>query len=133
MLATMNPELKKQHEDMVAYEMIQNLKEIYERRARHERQETSQALFQCKMSEGIPVGAHVIKMIGYIQTLEKLGFPLKNELVTDVIVQSLSDNFKPFALNFNMKLIRLCHSYLACYELLKVTLKMNLNSFELSA
>ncbi|KAK8593322.1 hypothetical protein V6N12_045405 [Hibiscus sabdariffa] len=57
-LATMNPELQKQHEDMVAYEMIQNLKEIYERQARHERQETSQALFQCKMSEGILVGAH---------------------------------------------------------------------------
>ncbi|KAK8685927.1 hypothetical protein V6N13_124958 [Hibiscus sabdariffa] len=37
MLATMNPELQKQHEDMVAYEMIQNLKEIYERQARHER------------------------------------------------------------------------------------------------
>ncbi|KAK8536015.1 hypothetical protein V6N13_104631 [Hibiscus sabdariffa] len=57
-LATMNTELQKQHEDMVAYEMIQNLKEIYERQVRHERQETSQALFQCKMSEGIPVGAH---------------------------------------------------------------------------
>ncbi|KAK8593680.1 hypothetical protein V6N12_045755 [Hibiscus sabdariffa] len=37
MLATMNPELQKQYEDMVAYEMIQNLKEIYERQARHER------------------------------------------------------------------------------------------------
>ncbi|KAK8708456.1 hypothetical protein V6N13_059496 [Hibiscus sabdariffa] len=37
MLATMNPELQKQHEDMVAYEMIQNLKEIYERQACHER------------------------------------------------------------------------------------------------
>ncbi|KAK8997813.1 hypothetical protein V6N11_012350 [Hibiscus sabdariffa] len=30
MLVTMTPELQKQHEDMVAYEMIQNLKEIYE-------------------------------------------------------------------------------------------------------
>ncbi|KAK8562382.1 hypothetical protein V6N12_010465 [Hibiscus sabdariffa] len=30
MLATMTPELQKQHEDMVAYEMIHNLKEIYE-------------------------------------------------------------------------------------------------------
>ncbi|KAK8596880.1 hypothetical protein V6N12_065359 [Hibiscus sabdariffa] len=54
------------------------------------------------MSEGSPVGAYVIKMMGYIQTLEKLGFPLKDELVTDVILQSLSDSFKPFVLNFNM-------------------------------
>ncbi|KAK8669753.1 hypothetical protein V6N13_107177 [Hibiscus sabdariffa] len=34
MLATMNFELQKQHENMVAYEMIQNLKEIYEGQAR---------------------------------------------------------------------------------------------------
>ncbi|KAK9044596.1 hypothetical protein V6N11_058494 [Hibiscus sabdariffa] len=54
------------------------------------------------MSEGFPVGAHVIKMMGYIQTLEKLGFALKDELATDVILQSLSDSFKPFVLNFNM-------------------------------
>ncbi|KAK8974534.1 hypothetical protein V6N11_053667 [Hibiscus sabdariffa] len=31
-----------------------------------------------------------------------LGFPLKNELATDVILQSLPDSFKPFVLNFNM-------------------------------
>ncbi|KAK8595445.1 hypothetical protein V6N13_016814 [Hibiscus sabdariffa] len=54
------------------------------------------------MSEGTPVGAHVIKMMGYIQTLEKLGFALNNELATDIILQSLSDSFKQFILNFNM-------------------------------
>ncbi|KAK8708615.1 hypothetical protein V6N13_059653 [Hibiscus sabdariffa] len=57
---------------MVAYEMIQNLKEIYEEQARQERYETSKALFQSKMSEGSPVGALVIKMMGYIQALENL-------------------------------------------------------------
>ncbi|KAK8701343.1 hypothetical protein V6N13_019731 [Hibiscus sabdariffa] len=102
MLATMDSELQKQHENMVAYEMIQNLKEIYEGQARQERYETSKALFQCKMTEGTPVGAHVIKMMGYVQTLEKLGFPLKNELATDLILQSLPGSFKPFVLNFNM-------------------------------
>ncbi|KAK8980543.1 hypothetical protein V6N11_074154 [Hibiscus sabdariffa] len=102
MLATMNSELQKQHENMVAYEMIQNLKEIYEGQARQERYETSKALFQCKMTEGTPEGAHVIKMMGYIQTLEKVGFSLKDELATDLILQSLPDSFKPFVLNFNM-------------------------------
>ncbi|KAK9042849.1 hypothetical protein V6N11_071204 [Hibiscus sabdariffa] len=102
MLATMTPELQKQHEDMVAYEMIQNLKEIYEGQARQERYETSKALFQCKMSEGSPVGAHVIKMMGYIQTLEKLGFALNDELAIDVVLQSLPDSFSQFILNFNM-------------------------------
>ncbi|KAK8609538.1 hypothetical protein V6N13_061986 [Hibiscus sabdariffa] len=102
MLATMTPKLQKQHEDMVAYEMIHNLKEIYEGQARQERYETSKALFQCKMSEGSPVGAHVIKMMGYIQTLEKLGFPLNDELAIDVVLQSLSNSFNQFMLNFNM-------------------------------
>ncbi|KAK8656817.1 hypothetical protein V6N13_098752 [Hibiscus sabdariffa] len=102
MLATMTPELQKQHENMVAYEMIQNLKEIYEGQARQERYETSKALFQCKMSEGSPMGAHVIKMMGYIQTLEKLGFALNDELAVDVVLQSLPDSFNQFVLNFNM-------------------------------
>ncbi|KAK8680811.1 hypothetical protein V6N13_109749 [Hibiscus sabdariffa] len=100
-LATMDSELQKQHENMVAYEMIQNLKEIYEGQARQERYETSKSLFQCKMTEGTPVGAHVIKMMGYVQTLEKLGFSLKNEMAIDLILQSLPGNFKPFVLNFN--------------------------------
>ncbi|KAL4302067.1 hypothetical protein GQ457_10G012170 [Hibiscus cannabinus] len=102
MLATMTPELQKQHEDMVAYEMIQNLKEIYEGQARQERYETSKALFQCKMSEGSPVGAHVIKMMGYIQRLEKLSFALNDELAINVVLQSLPDSFSQFILNFNM-------------------------------
>ncbi|KAK9018223.1 hypothetical protein V6N11_001202 [Hibiscus sabdariffa] len=102
MLTTMTPELQKQHKDMVAYEMIQNLKEIYEGQALQEMYETSKALFQYKMSEGSPVGAHVIKMMGYIQALEKLGFPLNIELAFDVVLQSLPDSFNQFVLNFNM-------------------------------
>ncbi|KAL4319558.1 hypothetical protein GQ457_18G012180 [Hibiscus cannabinus] len=87
---------------MVAYEMIQNLKDIYEGQARQERYETSKALFQCKMNEGSQVGAHVIKMMGYIQMLEKLGFALNDELAIDVVLQSLPDSFSQFILNFNM-------------------------------
>ncbi|KAG8481016.1 hypothetical protein CXB51_025737 [Gossypium anomalum] len=34
--ATMNPELQKQHEDMVAYDMIEHLKELYQGQARQE-------------------------------------------------------------------------------------------------
>ncbi|KAK8613675.1 hypothetical protein V6N13_101432 [Hibiscus sabdariffa] len=41
-------------------------------------------------------------MMGYIQTLEKLGFALNDELATDVILQSLPDSFNQFVLNFNM-------------------------------
>ncbi|KAL4384608.1 hypothetical protein GQ457_15G016610 [Hibiscus cannabinus] len=106
MLATMTPKLQKQHEDMVAYQMIQNLKEIYEGKAHQERYETSKALFQCKMSEGSPVGAHVIKMMGYIQMLEKLGFALNDELAIDVVLQSLSDSFNQFGGSKSVLMLR---------------------------
>ncbi|KAA3450189.1 polyprotein [Gossypium australe] len=102
MLATMNLELQKQHEDMVAYDMIEHLKELYQGQARQERFDISKALFQCKLAEGSPVGPHVLKMIGYIESLSKLGFPLSQELATDVILQSLPDSYSQFVLNFNM-------------------------------
>ncbi|KAK9044093.1 hypothetical protein V6N11_072413 [Hibiscus sabdariffa] len=57
------------------------------------------------MSEDSPVGAHVIKMMGYIQMLEKLSFALNDELAIDVVLQSLLDSFNQFALNFNMNKI----------------------------
>ena len=41
-------------------------------------------------------------MIGYIKSLSKLGFPLSQELATDVILQSLPDSYNQFVLNFNM-------------------------------
>ncbi|KAK8972764.1 hypothetical protein V6N11_055127 [Hibiscus sabdariffa] len=92
---------------MVAYEMIQNLKEINEGQVRQEGYDTSKALFQCKMSEGSLVGAHVIKMMGHIQTLGKLGFALNDELAIDVVLQSLPDSFNQFLLNFNMNEINM--------------------------
>ena len=49
----------------------------------------SKALFQGKLAEGASVGPHVLKMIGYVENLERLGFPLGKELVTDLILQSL--------------------------------------------
>ncbi|XP_040971375.1 uncharacterized protein [Gossypium hirsutum] len=102
MLATMTLELQKQYEDIVAYDMIQQLKELYEAQAHQERYETYKDLFRCKMVEGSPVGTHVLTIIGYIESLEKLGFPLGVELATDVILQSLSNSFSQFILNFNM-------------------------------
>ena len=46
------------NKDLLAYEMLQNLREIYEGKARQERYDTSKALFQCKITEGTPVGGH---------------------------------------------------------------------------
>ncbi|CAJ2644951.1 unnamed protein product [Trifolium pratense] len=98
----MTSELQKQHEEMNAFDMIEHLKTLYQEQARIERFEVSKALFQAKLAEGSPVSPHVLKMIGYVGNLAKLGFPLGDELATDLILQSLPESFNQFVLNFTM-------------------------------
>ena len=93
MLATMSSELQKDLENMEAYDMIFNLKEMFQQQARQERYETTKALHSCKMVEGASVSAHVLKMKGYIKHLDRLGFPLSQELATDLILNSLPDSY----------------------------------------
>jgi hypothetical protein len=59
---------------------------MFENQARVERYNISKSLFACKMAQGSPVSPHVIKMIGYIETLDKLGCELKDDLATGVIL-----------------------------------------------
>jgi hypothetical protein len=44
----------------------------------------------------------MIKMIGYIKTLEKFGSELKLDLSIDIILQSLLESYEPFIMNFQM-------------------------------
>ena len=76
MLAIMSPELQKQFEDNETYPMWVSLKEIFQARARHERYVTTKALTACKMAPETPVSAHVLKMKGYIDSLDKLGIAI---------------------------------------------------------
>ena len=54
------------------------------------------------MAEGTSVSAHVLKMKGYIEHLDRLGFPLNQELATDLILNSLPDSYGQFVMNYNM-------------------------------
>ena len=101
-LATMSPELQRQYEALDAHTIITGLHNMFEDQARAERFNTSKSLFACRLAEGNPVSPHVIKMIGYTESLDKLGFPLSRELATDLILQSLPPSFEPFIMNFNM-------------------------------
>jgi hypothetical protein len=42
---------------------------------------------------------HVIKMIGYIESIHMLGFAILGELATSVILQSLPSRYEPFVFN----------------------------------
>lgn len=102
MLACMEPELQKQMDGQEAYNMIVALKDMFQTQARTERFNVSKAFLECKLSEGAAVGPHVIKMVGYSQSLEKLGFPIGKELATDFILASLPPSYGNFISNYHM-------------------------------
>ena len=54
------------------------------------------------MAEGASVSPHVLKMKGYIDHLERLGFPISQELATDMILNSLPESYDQFVINYNM-------------------------------
>ena len=75
---------------------------MFENQARAERYNVSSFLFACKLTKGSPVSPHVIKMIGYIESLERLGSPFNADLAIYVILQSLPPIYKQFIMNFHM-------------------------------
>jgi hypothetical protein len=87
---------------MDAYIMIQRLRGMFENQTKVERYNISKALFACKLAECSPVSPHVIKIMGYIETLIKLGCEIKDGLTTDMILQSLPMSYESFIMNFHM-------------------------------
>ena len=54
------------------------------------------------MAAGSSVSVHVLKMKGYIDQLESLGFLISQELATYFILNSLTSSFDSFLMNYNM-------------------------------
>ena len=101
-LITMNFELQKQFEEMEAFDMMVHLKGMFREQARQERFTTTKALNACKMTPDTSVSAHVLKMKGLIDRLDKLGAPISHELATDLILGSLPESYDQFVMNYNM-------------------------------
>ena len=87
---------------MEAFDMLRHLKEMFQKQARQERFLTMKALNECKMAHGTLVSAHVLKMNGYLDQLERLGALLSKELVIDTILGSLPSSYDQFVMNYNM-------------------------------
>ncbi|KAK1424219.1 hypothetical protein QVD17_19540 [Tagetes erecta] len=102
MQATMSPDLQKNMEDMAAFDMIEQLKGMFQKQARQERHDTMKQLISCKMQEGSSVSAHVLKMKGYIDQMTKLGNPMEDEMAGDFILNSLPSSYDQFVMNYNM-------------------------------
>jgi hypothetical protein len=94
----MELDLQMQFKSVHVHDMVVALNHMFSTQASTERFNVSKAFVECKLAEGTPVGPHVIKMVGYVQRLEKLGFPLDKELYTDFILTSLPPSYGNFIL-----------------------------------
>ncbi|KAJ9553261.1 hypothetical protein OSB04_017306 [Centaurea solstitialis] len=121
MLATMNPDLQTGLMNTSAYDMIRQLRDMFQTQARTERYDATKAFNECKMIRGTSVSDHVMKMKRHMDHLERLGHPVPLQLATDTIHNSLSEDYKPFVVNYNMnnmeKSIAELHSMLKTAEL----------------
>ncbi|GJW70544.1 retrotransposon protein, putative, ty1-copia subclass [Tanacetum coccineum] len=98
----------------------EELKSMFEKQARIERFDLIQTFHACKHEEGKPVGAYVLKMKGYVEQLERLGYVLPQDLSVGLILNGLTSDFTGFVRNYNMhnmgKTIGELHAILIEYE-----------------
>ncbi|GKC65632.1 hypothetical protein Tco_1098230, partial [Tanacetum coccineum] len=119
-LGSMTYELHRQFENSSPYDMIKELKSMFEKQAGVERFDLIQTFYACKQEEGKPVAAYVIQMKGYADQLERLGYMLPQDLIVGLILNGLPKDFDGFVRNYNMhnmrKTIGELHDMLIEYE-----------------
>jgi hypothetical protein len=102
MLFAMEPELQNHFEEFIRpFEILEELKTMFQTQARSERYVISEKFFNCKMEEGSFVSEHSIKMLGYTQRLEQLDCKILEELKIDRVLQLLPPSYKGFVVTHN--------------------------------
>ena len=102
MLASMSPELQKQHEAMTAYDIVVQLKKLFHEQARSKRFEISKLLFSLKDARG-NISSIVCTEDEWIHSeVGSTGFGMDHELSIDLILVGLPGSFAQFVLNYRM-------------------------------
>ncbi|KAK1605557.1 hypothetical protein QYE76_029230 [Lolium multiflorum] len=102
-LCILEAELQKRFEHHDPYELINELKAIFETHAAVECYEASKHFFSCMMEEGSSVSGHMLAMSGNAKKLSDLGIVIPNKLRINRVLQSLSPSYKNFVMNYNMQ------------------------------
>ncbi|GJX54442.1 hypothetical protein Tco_0282811 [Tanacetum coccineum] len=120
MLGSITLELHRQFENYSPYEMLQELKSMFEKQAGVERFDLIQTFHAYKQEEGKPVGPYVFKMKNYMAQLEHLSYVLPRDLSVGLIMNGLTRDFAGFIRNYNKhhmgKMISELHALLIEYE-----------------
>ena len=103
MLGSMASELQRKYLEYAPKKMIEQLSKAFEESARKERYRTTLAFIGCKMAEGTSVNLHMLKMMGYLEKLEKLKAPIPGDIAEDIILGSLPSSYKDFVMHLHMR------------------------------
>ncbi|GKD07594.1 hypothetical protein Tco_1187279 [Tanacetum coccineum] len=96
MLRSMTPEQHRQFELYYPYDMVQELRSMFEKQARVEKFDLIQSFHACKQEEGKSVADYVLKMKGYVEQLERLGYMLPQDISVGLILNGLTKDFVGF-------------------------------------
>ncbi|KAK1602405.1 hypothetical protein QYE76_037491 [Lolium multiflorum] len=102
-LCSLEAELQKRFEHHNPYELVNELKTIFQTHAAVESYEASKHFFGCMMEEGSSVSEHVLAMSGHAKKLSDLGIVIPNQLGIHHVLQSLPPSYKNFVMNYNMQ------------------------------
>ncbi|PWA43669.1 zinc finger, CCHC-type [Artemisia annua] len=102
MLVSMIPELQKNLENLAAFDMLRELKVMFEQQAEQELFDTVKSFHACKEEEGQSVSSYVMKMKSYLDQMERLGYPMPQILGVSMILSSLSKDYDQFVQNYNI-------------------------------
>nr|GEW50932.1 zinc finger, CCHC-type [Tanacetum cinerariifolium] len=105
MLVSMTPEIQKNLEDRIAFDILPELKTMFQQQAEQELFETVKAFHACKQEEGQFVSTYVLKMKGYLDQMEHLGYPNPLVLGVNFILTLLSKDYDQFIQNYNMSIL----------------------------
>ena len=86
MLYGLEPGLQKRFECHGAYEMLQEMKLIFQSHAHVKRYETSDKYFAYKMEENSSTSEHVLRLFGYYNCLNQVGVNLLDKIVIDKVL-----------------------------------------------
>ncbi|GJR52001.1 hypothetical protein Tco_1402522 [Tanacetum coccineum] len=93
MLSSMSPYLQRNLEKFNAYDMLKELKTMFEEQAKQELSETVKAFHACKQEDGQSVSSYLLKMKSYLDTLKRLSYVMPNELGVCLILNSLNKDY----------------------------------------
>ncbi|GJZ16338.1 hypothetical protein Tco_0552015 [Tanacetum coccineum] len=89
-------QLQKEMDDRIAFDMIDELKNMFQTQESQEFFDTQRKLNACKIEDGQSVSFHVLKTKSCIDKLERLGHPMLHVLAVNTVFETLEKEGRKF-------------------------------------